>query len=282
MYSRSFAKCVTLKVRENQNKPAVSCAGFANGRCILDTVSIFVIAYHRRITSPRGLDVPSVLNHRFVQPTMFGFACRCIHLVRPLSSTLSITTFREMSVKIAVVQLTSKQNKDDNFKIAQSLVEGASRDGAKMAFLPECFDMVCPSKQITLDNGEPIDGPIVQRYQALARENSIWLSLGGLHEKDTRSEDKRLFNAHLIVNDRGEIVSVYRKVHLFNLDIPGTRLVESEFSQPGNAIIKPVETPAGRVGQGICYDLRFAEMAISLAKGGADILTVNCFKIFVK
>ena len=64
-------------------------------------------------------------------------------------------------------------------------------------------------------------------------------------------------------------------MHLFNLDIPGTRLVESEFSQPGNAVIKPVSSPCGNVGMGICYDLRFAEFAISLAKAGADIISVQ-------
>lgn len=116
----------------------------------------------------------------------------------------------------------------------------------------------------------------------MARANKIWLSLGGLHEKDPSSTDSRLFNAHLIVNSEGEIVSIYRKVHLFNLDIPGTRLLESEFSQPGNAVIKPVSTPAGNIGMGICYDLRFPEFAISMAKAGAQILTVSlkCSKFF--
>ena len=79
-----------------------------------------------------------------------------------------------------------------------------------------------------------------------------------------------------MVDNNGSIVSVYRKTHLFNLDIPGVvRLVESEFSTAGDRVVPPVVTPAGKVGQGICYDLRFAEFAISLAKSGADILTVS-------
>lgn len=175
--------------------------------------------------------------------------------------------------KIAVIQLTSKQNKDDNFQIAEKLIKSAKDEGARMAFLPECFDMICPSKKLTMENGEPINGPTVQRYQELAKNLNMWLSLGGLHEKGPESEDKRLFNAHIILNKDGQIVSIYRKVHLFNLDIPGTRLVESEFSRPGTEVIKPPVTPCGRLGMGICYDVRFPEFAISLAKAGADILS---------
>lgn len=182
-------------------------------------------------------------------------------------------------VKIAVIQLNSTAEKEANFDIARQLIESATADGARMAFLPECFDSIYPSRAQTLENGEPVDGPTVAKYRELAKTNKIWLSLGGLHEKNAQSsttDDKRLFNAHIVLNDSGEIVSVYRKVHLFNLDIPGTRLVESEFSQPGSAVISPVKTPAGSLGMGICYDLRFAEFAISLAKAGADIISVCC------
>ena len=199
-------------------------------------------------------------------------------------------------MKIAVIQLNSIAEKEANFATAQRLIEAATADGARMAFLPECFDAIFPSRAQTLENGEPVDGPTVNLYRELARRNKIWLSLGGLHEKNQAfagADDKRLFNAHIVVDDRGEIVSVYRKVHLFNLDIPGTRLVESEvrlswcyqgvisdlifpqFSQPGRAVISPVATPAGALGLGICYDLRFAEFAIALAKAGADIISVR-------
>ncbi|XP_027198686.2 ntrilase and fragile histidine triad fusion protein NitFhit [Dermatophagoides pteronyssinus] len=187
----------------------------------------------------------------------------------------SMDSNNNKKTKIAVIQLTSKQNKDENYQIAEKLIKSARDDGARMAFLPECFDMICPSKKLTMENGEPINGPTVQRYQNLAKNLNIWLSLGGLHEKvvPESNDDKRLFNAHIIVDQDGQIVSIYRKVHLFNLDIPGTRLVESEFSRPGNAVIKPPQTPCGRLGMGICYDVRFPEFAISLAKSGADILS---------
>lgn len=184
-------------------------------------------------------------------------------------------------VKIAVIQLNCTRDKKANIAAARGFIQDASKDGAKMAFLPECFDMICPSRKETMANGESIDGPTVSQYQEIAKSHKIWLSLGGLHEKNVKSTDSRLFNAHIILNDSGDLVSIYRKTHLFNLDIPGTRLIESEFSQPGNAVIKPVETPAGNVGMGICYDLRFAEFSLALAKGGAHIISVSCLFIFV-
>lgn len=96
----------------------------------------------------------------------------------------------------------------------------------------------------------------------------------GLLNFDCFTGDGKSSISHIIINDQGEIASVYRKAHLFNLDIPGVvRLVESEFSNPGDKVNIPVQTPIGRVGQGICYDLRFPEFAISMAKAGADILT---------
>ncbi|XP_054160837.1 deaminated glutathione amidase-like isoform X2 [Oppia nitens] len=175
---------------------------------------------------------------------------------------------------IAVCQLTSTDDKEKNFNVAENLIRSAAGIGCQMVFLPECFDMICETREKTMANTEPIDGPIVSRYRQLAKEVNVWLSLGGLHEKKTHNDDGKAFNAHIVVDNNGSVVSVYRKVHLFNLEIPGViRLVESEFSTAGDKVVSPVQTPIGRVGLGICYDIRFAEFAISLAKSGADILT---------
>ncbi|RWS20304.1 nitrilase and fragile histidine triad fusion protein NitFhit-like protein, partial [Leptotrombidium deliense] len=175
---------------------------------------------------------------------------------------------------IAVCQMNSKENKDENFNVCKSMITRAANIGCKMVFLPECFDMICDSKKKTLENIEPIDGPLITKYRQLAKESCVWLSLGGLHEKGPKSETGKASNAHIVINSDGNIASVYRKAHLFNLDIPGVvRLVESEFSVSGDAVIEPVQTPVGKVGLGICYDVRFPEFAISMAKAGADILT---------
>ena len=193
-----------------------------------------------------------------------------LHLLRRLITCSSPVMNR--STLVAVVQLNCKSNKDDNFCRASGLVQNAARAGARIAFLPECFDMVCESRQQTLQNMEPIAGPLIQKYKELAASSRIWLSLGGFHEKVEGEEKAR--NAHIVISDAGDIVSIYRKIHLFNLEIPGVvRLIESEFSTAGDGLMQPCETPAGKIGLGICYDVRFPEMAIALARSGADILT---------
>ncbi|KAI1296939.1 Nitrilase and fragile histidine triad fusion protein NitFhit [Halotydeus destructor] len=175
---------------------------------------------------------------------------------------------------VAVCQLNCKGNKDENLAHATQVIRRAASLGCRMAFLPECFDMICDTRKETLANLEPIDGPLITQYRALAKECNLWLSLGGLHEMRPENEGGKASNAHIVINSEGEIASVYRKCHLFNLEIPGvTRLIESEHSVAGDRVVEPVVTPVGKVGLGICYDVRFAEFAISLAKGGADILT---------
>lgn len=174
---------------------------------------------------------------------------------------------------VAVCQLNCKFDKDENFSKAEGIIQAAANFGAKMIFLPECFDFVAPSRKDILKAAETIEGDTVTKYRSLAKDLKIWLSLGGLHQKNEKS-DSKILNAHIIVDDEGKIRSIYHKLHLFNLEIPGVvRLLESESYNAGDKMIQPVETPVGKVGMGICYDLRFPELAIAYAKAGADILT---------
>ena len=174
---------------------------------------------------------------------------------------------------VAVCQHTSKENKDDNFREFERQITGASRAGCKLAFLPECFDFVCDNKQQAYEQAESIDGPLIGKYRKLANDLKIWLFLGGMHEKRAENPPDKVSNAHIVIDERGQIVRVYRKMHLFNLDVPGTRLLESNYTVSGDRVEPLVSTPAGQVGLGICYDLRFPEFAISMAKAGATILT---------
>lgn len=104
----------------------------------------------------------------------------------PVASSLIKTMASDTGGKkrlIAVCQLNCKENKDDNYKAGERLIKEASSYGCSMAFLPECFDMICDSRKSTLANLEPLDGPIVTKYRELAKQCNIWLSLGGLHEQ---------------------------------------------------------------------------------------------------
>ncbi|XP_023211076.1 nitrilase and fragile histidine triad fusion protein NitFhit-like [Centruroides sculpturatus] len=175
---------------------------------------------------------------------------------------------------IAVCQLTCKSNKEENFEICKSLIEKAKKRGAEMVFLPECFDLVGESKDQSIKLSEPLNGPIITKYKELAKNNSIWLSLGGFHETGPQTDQKRVQNAHVILDSSGNIVEVYRKIHMFDVDLPGRmRLCESDYTVPGSRIVKPVSSPVGKIGMGICYDLRFPEFSLALAKSGAEILT---------
>lgn len=80
-----------------------------------------------------------------------------------LSTTSTEMTSQQAKTKIAVVQLNSTEDKARNFRIAQQLIQEATNNGARMAFLPECFDMICSSKKETIENGEAIDGSTVKR-----------------------------------------------------------------------------------------------------------------------
>lgn len=175
---------------------------------------------------------------------------------------------------VAVCQLNCTNDKEKNYSVASSVIHQAAEVGAKFIFLPECFDFIGTTRQETLDAAEPIEGPTITKYRNLAKELKVWLSLGGFHQSPENSDSKKILNAHIILDDLGDIRSIYHKLHLFNLDIPNVvRLVESETYMAGHKLPEPVETPIGKIGLGICYDLRFGEMAIAYAKAGADILT---------
>lgn len=217
------------------------------------------------ISAIRGL-VTSIKNT--YQPNKSGSLYHQITRMQSTNSNINL---------VAVCQLNSTNDKENNYKVASSIVSQAANVGAKMIFLPECFDFIGTNKQEVMDAAEPLDGPTVSKYRDLARKLNVWLSLGGLHQKNPIADSpnsSKILNAHIILDDKGDIRSVYHKIHLFNLEIPNVvRLIEGESYIAGERLPQPIGTPIGKVGLGICYDLRFGEMAIAYAKAGADILT---------
>ncbi|KAI7814175.1 deaminated glutathione amidase isoform X1 [Triplophysa rosa] len=176
----------------------------------------------------------------------------------------------------AVCQMTSTPDKEANFTACKRLVEQATEGGASMVFLPEGFDYIGSSREETLHHSESLDGDIITRYTHLARKLNVWLSLGGFHERGHDwKNDQRIYNSHILINGQGEIVSVYRKGHLFDVELTskGVSLKESAFTIPGSRLLPPVQTPIGKVGLGVCYDLRFPELSSALQRHGAEILT---------
>ncbi|XP_063989047.1 deaminated glutathione amidase isoform X2 [Diachasmimorpha longicaudata] len=179
-----------------------------------------------------------------------------------------------MNPLVAVCQMTSIADKEKNFEVVRNLVVQAKERRAQIAFFPEACDYLADNKKDIVALSEPLTGSTVYKYKSLAAEHDIWLSLGGLHERQSEDSEK-ISNSHVLINNQGSIAAVYRKIHLFDMDNKdtGVRLMESDYVVPGANITPPVSTPFGKIGLSICYDMRFPELSLTLRKSGADILT---------
>ncbi|XP_055627600.1 nitrilase and fragile histidine triad fusion protein NitFhit isoform X2 [Toxorhynchites rutilus septentrionalis] len=181
--------------------------------------------------------------------------------------------------KIAIAQMRSTNDKLHNMSQVKSAVEKAKSQEATFVFFPECCDYVGSNREETLRLSEPLTGQTVAEYKRLAREHGLWLSLGGVHESIVDEATavgggvKNIYNTHVVIDDKGEIVGTYRKLHMFNVITPEFKFRESETVRSGNELVPPIETPIGRVGLQICYDVRFSEASTLLRKQGAEILT---------
>ena len=159
-------------------------------------------------------------------------------------------------IKIALIQMTSSSNPDQNFSHISSCIAKASENDAKMVFLPENFHYMRSKEPWEYQD---LTGPAIQSYQKLAKMHKIWLSLGGFQEKIVGST--KYHNAHIIIDNLGDIKSIYRKIHLFDVDIDPKNIVrESNIAEPGPFEPTVVESPLGRLGLSVCYDFRFPEL----------------------
>ena len=124
------------------------------------------------------------------------------------------------SSRLGVAQMLSVADAEANLATVGRLVRKAAAGGCTFLCLPEAFDIVgTPGTGESSRAAQPLDGPLFQRYQALARESNIWLSLGGFHERV--AGEGKIANTHCIVDGRGALVASYRKVHLFDVDVDG-------------------------------------------------------------
>ena len=166
----------------------------------------------------------------------------------------------------AVVQMTSTADVDRNLGAAEKLVERAAGRGATFITLPENFAFLRSEGQ-PVPAPQALDGPWVERMAKLARRLELTLLLGSIPE---RIEGERLiFNTSVLLGPDGSPIAVYRKIHLFDIDLPGMEhLKESKAVRPGTEIVV-AETTLGPVGLSICYDLRFPELYRELGRRGA-------------
>jgi predicted amidohydrolase len=175
--------------------------------------------------------------------------------------------------KVAVVQMTSGPEVEKNLRTTESIVRDAAADGARVIVVPECFAYLGPEKgKHAIAEPLPGGGPILARMAALAVATKSELVLGGFWERGSREGFAR--NACVHLDAAGAVRAVYRKIHLFDVDLPdGTKLEESASVEPGTEIVA-TETAFGTLGLSVCYDVRFPELYRKLNDAGAIAMAI--------
>jgi predicted amidohydrolase len=176
-------------------------------------------------------------------------------------------------MRVAAVQLNSGADKGRNLETAERLVREAAGAGAELAVLPEKWNLLVPGPEL-LEGAEPLDGPTLTAARGWAKELGITLVAGSIAE---RSDDPaHSFNTSVLIGPDGDDLGVYRKIHLFDVDVEGVSYRESDHETPGDEIVVagPVGSDGFRVGLSVCYDVRFPELYRAIALAGADLITV--------
>lgn len=150
----------------------------------------------------------------------------------------------------------------------------AKQRGADMLFTPEMSGLLDRNRtRAAAQLHEEADDPVLAAVRDAAAEHGLWVQLGSLALKAGR-EDGRLVNRGFVIDDRGAIRARYDKIHLFDVDLPsGESWRESAAYAPGDRAVL-VETPWGRLGLTICYDIRFPDLYRALSDAGAEIVVV--------
>jgi len=215
---------------------------------------------------------------------MFWFK-RLGRLSHPAATRIftSMSAAQTKTVKIGLCQVLVGADKQKNLETASAAVREAKKKGADLIMLPEMFN--CPysndsfpgyAEEVPFDiageavkfNGDAKEHPSLHAISNMAKENGVWLIAGSIPER----HDSNLYNTSLVCNPEGLFVAKHRKVHLFDIDVPGKMTFkESDTLTPGSSFTS-FESPFGKIGVGICYDLRFPEYAMLLAKAGCSIL----------
>jgi deaminated glutathione amidase len=173
-------------------------------------------------------------------------------------------------VRAAAVQLNSNEDKARNVEIAEHLVRQAAREGAELVVLPEKFNIIGSPEQL-FAGAEALDGPTLRWAGGLAGELSLWLVAGSIVERV--EGDEKLRNTSVLLDPDGAIRAVYRKIHMFDVEVGGITYRESDAEAPGEEIVV-ADTDQLKLGLAVCYDLRFPELFRIMAVDGAQAFSL--------
>lgn len=169
--------------------------------------------------------------------------------------------------KVAVCQIMTSDDKKKNIEKAKKMIKEASQNGAKLVALPEIFN--CPYDNKCFSKyAEVYPGETSIEMMEVAKECGVFLVAGSIPEKD----GDKIYNTSYFFNNKGELIGKHRKMHLFDINIDGGQYFkESDVLTAGDEVTV-VDTELGKIGIGICYDIRFPEYFRILALEGAEIV----------
>ena len=172
-------------------------------------------------------------------------------------------------IKLGLCQMAVSRDKGENLRRAQAALEQAARQGAQLAMLPEMFN--CPYENPCFPvYGEPAGGETWQFLSRMARELGLYLAGGSVPEL----EGGKVYNTCYFFSPEGEELARHRKVHLFDIDVPGGQRFKESDSLTAGDQITVVDTPLGKIGLAICFDIRFSELFRVMGARGAQIILV--------
>jgi predicted amidohydrolase len=174
-------------------------------------------------------------------------------------------------LRVAAVQLNSSADLAANMAVADRLARAAAADGASLIVLPEKWTAMGSEEDLRAA-AEPLDGAAVEWARALARELGVDLVAGSILERVPGQE--KLANTSVHVGPSGEIEAVYRKLHMFDVEVGGRSYCESALEEPGEEIVLSHTADGVELGLSICYDLRFPELYRILAVRGARVIAL--------
>lgn len=176
------------------------------------------------------------------------------------------------AVRIACLQTNSGNDFAANLATFTTMAREAAAGGARFLFSPEYVLMMDGSGRVMRERALEANGePALSALAALARELGVWLLAGSLTLK---SEDGRMFNRSLLISAGGAVVAAYDKIHMFDVTLPSGKVIRESGAYRSGESAVIAETPWGRLGMTVCYDLRFPQLYRALAQRGAAMLAI--------
>jgi predicted amidohydrolase len=171
-------------------------------------------------------------------------------------------------VRVALCQMNTRDDRGTNLRVARSLLDEAAGRGADLAVLPELVDYLGPAEKAPA--AEPIDGEFGSLFADAARELRMWVIAGSFRE--TGPDPAHAYNTSPVYDRTGELAAAYRKIHLYDVEIPGRVSYQESETVAAGSTPTTVDVDGTRLGLTVCYDLRFPELYRALALAGAKVL----------